>query len=143
MGFCEIRGFCVVCLFSRLSLLLDSFVLCILDTHTHTLANLALIWPRSYNQSVIFLQILYTGDYSRREDRHLMSAELPEVRFPLGVLSPGFVFLRFEFLLFFSFADVSLRVGRFPLLVYQLICLLFAFYWLLLHPSHHYDYPIR
>ena len=25
-------------------------------------------------------QILYTGDYSRQEDRHLMAAEMPNVR---------------------------------------------------------------
>lgn len=26
-----------------------------------------------------FLQILYTGDFSRQEDRHLMAAEIPTV----------------------------------------------------------------
>ena len=25
-------------------------------------------------------QVLYTGDYSRQEDRHLMAAEIPNVR---------------------------------------------------------------
>lgn len=29
---------------------------------------------------ILFWQILYTGDYSRQEDRHLMAAEVPNVR---------------------------------------------------------------
>ena len=28
----------------------------------------------------VFLQILYTGDFSRVEDRHLMAAEIPTVK---------------------------------------------------------------
>ena len=32
------------------------------------------------------VRILYTGDYSRREDRHLMSAELPPADQPIDVL---------------------------------------------------------
>lgn len=37
--------------------------------------SLLLMW-----KSVKFLQILYTGDFSRQEDRHLMAAEIPSVR---------------------------------------------------------------
>jgi hypothetical protein len=29
---------------------------------------------------VIYFQILYTGDFSRQEDRHLMAAEIPNVK---------------------------------------------------------------
>jgi len=32
------------------------------------------------------VKILYTGDFSREEDRHLMSAEIPSVRFVLGFI---------------------------------------------------------
>lgn len=28
----------------------------------------------------MFLQLLYTGDFSRQEDRHLMMAEIPQIR---------------------------------------------------------------
>jgi hypothetical protein len=32
------------------------------------------------------VKILYTGDFSREEDRHLMSAEIPSVRFVRGFI---------------------------------------------------------
>ena len=28
----------------------------------------------------LYIQILYTGDFSRQEDRHLMAAEIPNVK---------------------------------------------------------------
>ena len=30
--------------------------------------------------SIVKFQILYTGDFSRQEDRHLMAAEIPTVK---------------------------------------------------------------
>ena len=29
--------------------------------------------------TLLFIQILYTGDFSRQEDRHLMAAEIPSI----------------------------------------------------------------
>ena len=29
---------------------------------------------------ILTIQVLYTGDYSRQEDRHLMCAEMPSVK---------------------------------------------------------------
>ena len=38
-------------------------------------------WPGKYTYLHCFLvgQILYTGDFSRQEDRHLMAAEIPSI----------------------------------------------------------------
>jgi len=33
----------------------------------------------SNNSTLLFIQILYTGDFSRQEDRHLMAAEIPSI----------------------------------------------------------------
>lgn len=36
------------------------------------------------------VKILYTGDYSRREDRHLMSAETPETKPDILIIESTF-----------------------------------------------------
>lgn len=47
------------------------------ETQHHTLL-LGHMW--SPDSPVCSVQLLYTGDFSRQEDRHLMAAEIPSVK---------------------------------------------------------------
>jgi cleavage and polyadenylation specificity factor subunit 3 len=42
-----------------------------------------------------FFQILYTGDFSRQEDRHLMAAEVPNIRPDVLITVNNFFFCNF------------------------------------------------
>ena len=45
-----------------------------------SLFGLISFWLQVANDFSFSKQILYTGDFSRQEDRHLMAAEIPNVR---------------------------------------------------------------
>lgn len=44
---------------------------------------------------IVYAQVLYTGDFSRQEDRHLMTAELPNVRPDVLITVKNFLLLYF------------------------------------------------
>ena len=48
---------------------------------------------------LLFIQILYTGDFSRQEDRHLMAAEIPSISPDVLIIVSFFPFCCYYILL--------------------------------------------
>lgn len=59
----------------------------------------------SNKNSLLFLafQLLYTGDFSRQEDRHLMAAEIPNIKPDILIIVCIDLFIRGKFS---NFSDV-------------------------------------
>lgn len=55
------------------------------------------------NTHFLFLQLLYTGDFSRQEDRHLMAAEIPSVKPDILIIVRQIIVITYEMLLSTTF----------------------------------------